>query len=126
MTAVRSRGRLLWPLGLLLCIAAAVPWFISLSGIDRAQPHHYAKRSVDGRRKLDLVYERSYQYEATFEKCGIQSMPAMAAGLHVPATATAVARAYSQHHAPAIRRVVYNGCRDAFLDRWNPPPDDAP
>ena len=126
MTAARSRARVLGPLAILLCLAALVPAVIALSGIGQSPPHHHAKRSLDGRRKLNLVYERSYQYEATFEKCEIQGLADMASTLHVPATPTAVARAYARRHAPSIRGVVYKGCRDAYSDHWSPPPDSAP
>jgi hypothetical protein len=126
VTAARARARVLGPLAILVCLAAFVPAVIAVGGIGRSAPQHHAKRSLDGRRQLNLVYERSYQYEATFEKCGIQGLADMASTLQVPATPTAVARAYARHHAPSIRRVVYNGCRDAYLDHWNPPPDSAP
>jgi hypothetical protein len=123
VTAVRARWRSLVPLAALLCVVTAVPLVVSLSGIGDAPQHRFAKRSVDGRRQLDLRYESSYQYEATFEKCEIQSIGQMAKTFHVAATPTAVARAYARHHEPATRAAVFAGCRDAYAGRWNPPKD---
>jgi hypothetical protein len=125
VTALRSdpRWRKLAPLALLLCVVTAVPLAISAFGVGAAPEHHFTKRSVDGRRALDVRYESSYQYEATFEKCEIQSIDQMAHAFHVPAEPTAVARAYARHHEPATRRAVFNGCRDAYMGRWNPPKD---
>jgi hypothetical protein len=123
VTAVRARWRKLAPLAILVCVVTAVPLIVSASGMGDAPQHRYAKRTVDGRRQLDLRWENSYQYEATFEKCEIQSIDQMAKTFHVPATPTAVARAYARHHAPATRAAVLNGCRDAYLGRWNPPKD---
>ncbi len=122
MTAVRrSRLRTVAPLLVLVCLVASVPVVLSLTGIADAPPHKYAKRSLDGRRALDRRWESDYQYEATFEKCEIQSIHQMAATFGVPATPTAVARAYARRHAPMTRKAVFNGCRDAYLGRWNPP-----
>jgi len=118
-----SRLRSLAPLLVLVALVATVPVVLSLTGVADAPSHRYEKRSVDGRRALDRRWESDYQYEATFEKCEIQSIHQMAATFHVPATPTAVARAYARHHAPATRTAVYNGCRDAYLGRWNPPKD---
>jgi hypothetical protein len=125
VTAVRANPlwRRLVPLATLLCVAAAVPMVIYAAGIGDAPQHHFTKRSVDGRRQLDLRYESSYQYEATFEKCEIQSIDQMARTFHVAATPTAVARAYARHHEPSTRAAVFHGCRDAYAGRWNPPKD---
>jgi hypothetical protein len=125
MTAVRLNPlwRRLVPLATLLCVAAAVPTVIYVAGIGDAPQHHFTKRSEDGRRQLDIKYESDYQYEATFEKCEIQSMNQLARTYGVPASPTAVARAYARHHAPAVREVVFKGCRDAYLERWDPPND---
>jgi hypothetical protein len=120
---VNPLWRRLVPLATLLCVAAAVPLVIHVAGIGDAPKHHFVKRSVDGRRALDIKYESSYQYEATFEKCEIQSIDRMASTFHVPATLAAVARAYARHHEPSTRKAVFAGCRDAYAGRWNPPKD---
>ena len=123
MTALRARWRTLVPLAIVVCVATAVPFAVSLAGIGQAPQHQFKKRSADGRRQLDVRYESDYQYKATFEKCEIQSIDQMAATFHVPAKPTAVARAYARHHEPATRAAVFRGCRDAYLGRWNPPTD---
>ena len=125
MTAARTSPlwRRLAPLATLLCIAAAVPLVIYVAGVGDSPKHQFAKRSVDGRRQLDLRYESSYQYESTFEKCEVQDIHQMASTFHVPPRATLVARAYARLHEPATRKAVFNGCRDAYLGRWNPPKD---
>jgi hypothetical protein len=123
MTGIsRAQWRKLRPLAVVLLIAVAVPPVASLVAGDHHTAHVYKKRSVNGRRALNLTYERDYQYEATFEKCEIQDIDALAAGLGVQPTPDAVARAYSLKHAASIRSVVYRGCRDAFTGAWSPPP----
>jgi hypothetical protein len=115
--------RRLKPLAILIVVAAAVPFAIQATGIASKRDFTHEKRSLDGRRELNLRWERSYQYEAAFEKCEIQSIDQVASTLHVPATPDTVGRAYARHHAPAIRGAIYHGCRDAYLGRWNPPKD---
>ena len=121
--AIAARWRRLRPLAVVILIAVAVPPIVSIAGVDHHREHVYPKRSVDGRRARNLVYERSYQYEATFEKCEIQSIDTLAATLGVPPTPTAVARAYAAKHEPAVREVTFRGCRDAYTEHWAPPSD---
>ncbi|MEA2429045.1 MAG: hypothetical protein QOF37_2673 [Thermoleophilaceae bacterium] len=121
MTAARGRWRALRPLAILLVVGAAVPWVVSLSGVDDRRDRTHVVRSYYSNRKLDLKWERDYQYEATFEKCDIQQIDVLASGLGVPPDPTAVARAYSLRHEPSIRQVVFQGCRDALIGRWSPP-----
>jgi hypothetical protein len=123
VTRSASRWRALKPLAILLVVSAAVPFAIQATGLADGRDYTHQKRSLDKRRALNLRWEASYQYEATFEKCEIQDINQLAATLHVPAEPSAVARAYARHHAPAIRGAVYTGCRDAYLGRWNPPKD---
>jgi hypothetical protein len=108
-----------------ILVLAAVPPLVSLTGAADKRDRTYKKRSFEGRRALDLQYERDYQYEATFEKCEIQGIDTLAAGLGVPATPEAVARAYSLKHEPSVRAVVYKGCRDAYRGHWAPPSDPS-
>jgi hypothetical protein len=122
VSAARPGWRRLRPLAIVLLVAVSVPPVVSLTGANPHQEHVYKKRSLNGRRALDLSYERDYQYEATFEKCEIQSIESLAAGLGVAPTPEAVASAYARRHERAIREVVYQGCRDAFTGRWSPPP----
>jgi hypothetical protein len=113
--------RKLRPLALIIVLIAAVPAILSLTpGADKRK-RVYEVRSVHSVRTLDLKYERDYQYEATFEKCEIQSIGSLATALHVPATPDAVGRAYARRHEASIRETVYRGCRDAYLHRWQPP-----
>ena len=98
-----------------ILVLAAIPPLVSLTGAADKRERTFKTRS------LDLRYERDYQYEATFEKCEIQSIESLAAGLGVEATPEAVARAYALRHEPSVRAVVYKGCRDAYQGHWAPP-----
>jgi hypothetical protein len=122
VSAVAGTGwRRLRPLALVIIVIAAVPPILALTpGADKRK-RVYPVRPVHSIRALDLKYERDYQYEATFEKCEIQSLDSLAGALHVQATPEAVARAYARRHEAAIRETVYLGCRDAFTHRWQPP-----
>jgi uncharacterized protein (DUF4213/DUF364 family) len=124
--SARARWRLLRPLGILIVVVTAVPWVVSLSGAADKRVTTHEVRSVNGGRALDLTYERDYQYEATFEKCEIQSLDTLAASMGVTATPEAVARVYASRHEASIRDVVYRGCRDAFTAKWAPPSSAAP
>ena len=117
--------RRLRPLLVLIAIAVAIPTVLSASGLADKRDTTYKKRNLESTRKLDIRYEDDYQYEATFEKCEIQSIDQLAKTLHVPAKPVPVARAYSLRHAPMYRDAVFRGCRDAYLGHWDPP-SDAP
>jgi hypothetical protein len=116
--------RKLRPLVIVLLLAVSIPALLSLTGATDKRDRVYDKRNLTSRRSLDLRYERDYQYEATFEKCEIQRIDDLASTLGVPATPEDVSRAYARRHEPSIREVVYNGCRDAYRGRWNPPKDN--
>jgi hypothetical protein len=116
-----ERWRRLRPLAIVILVAVAIPPLVSLTGLADKRDRSYEKRSLTHRRALDLTYERDYQYEATFEKCEIQSLGDLASTLGVEPTAEAVSRAYARRHEPSIRETVYRGCRDAYKGRWNPP-----
>jgi hypothetical protein len=116
-------ARKLRPLLILIVIACAVPTVLSTTGLADKRDRTYKKRNLESTRKLDIKYEDDYQYEATFEKCEIQSIDQLAKTLHVPARPAPVARAYARHHAPMYREAVFRGCRDAYLEHWNPPSD---
>ena len=121
MRGARSRWRALRPLAILLVLGAAVPYVVSLSGVADHRDRTHKVRSYESNRRLDLRWERDYQYEATFEKCDIQRIDVLASGLGVPAEPTLVARAYAARHEASIRDVVFQGCRDAMIGRWSPP-----
>ena len=108
-----------------ILVLAAIPPLVSLTGAADKRERTFKTRSLEGRRALDLRYERDYQYEATFEKCEIQSIESLAAGLGVEATPEAVARAYALKHEPSVRAVVYKGCRDAYRGHWAPPSEPS-
>jgi hypothetical protein len=113
--------RRLRPLLVVILVLVAIPPLVSLSGAADKRNRTYKKRSLEGRRSLNLRWERDYQYEATFEKCEIQRIDSLATTLGVQPTPDAVAHAYALKHDPAVREVVYEGCRDAYLGRWSPP-----
>jgi hypothetical protein len=121
LTPRQLTWRRLRPLVIVILVLVAIPPLVSLTGAADKRDRTYKKRSLEGRRVLDLQYERDYQYEATFEKCEIQSIESLAAGLGVQPTPEIVARAYARKHEPSVREVVYRGCRDAYLGRWAPP-----
>jgi hypothetical protein len=118
---VSGRWRRLGPLAVVLLVAVTIPAVTSLTGLADKRDRTYETRSLESKHQLDLAYDDDYQYEATFEKCEIQSIDSLATALGVPARPTPVARAYARHHAPAVRTAVFHGCRDAYLKRWHPP-----
>jgi hypothetical protein len=115
------KWRSLRPLVVVIVVAAAVPTVVSATGVADKRDRTYEKRPLHATRALDLQYEADYQYEAAFEKCEIQSLDHMASMLQVPPQPGPVARAYAKRHQPAYREAVGDGCRDAYLGRWNPP-----
>jgi len=109
------------PLAGIIVLLALIPPVLWLTGLTDHRNHSHPIRSNQRIHKLDLKYERDYQYEAAFEKCGILRPADVARRLGVAADVDTVARAYAEKHAPEIRETVYKGCRDAFTGVWKPP-----
>ena len=122
----RPRLRALLPLALGIAVVALIPSVLWLSGIGDHRRTTHPKRGLAHLHQLDLKYERDYQYEAAFEKCGILRPADVARRLGVRNDVDTVARAYADEHAPEIRETVYRACRDAFRGGWAPPTGVAP
>lgn len=122
----RPRLRAVLPLALGIVVVTMIPAVLWLTGIGDHRNITHPKRGLAHIHQLDLKYERSYQYEAAFEKCGILRPADVARRLGVRNDIDTVARAYADQHAPEIRETVYQACRDAFRGGWAPPTGMAP
>jgi hypothetical protein len=118
--------RALVPLAGAIVVVAFIPPVLWVTGLTDHRNRSHPVRSNQGIRKLDLKYERDYQYEAAFEKCGILRPADAARRLRVSSDIETVARAYAEQHAPDIRETVFKACRDAFEGAWRPPSDGTP
>jgi hypothetical protein len=115
--------RALVPLAGAIVVLALIPPVLWLTGLTDHRNRTHPVRSLQGIHQRDLKYERDYQYEAAFEKCGILRPADLARTLGVSADIDTVARAYAEKHAPDIRETVFRACRDAFEGAWRPPSD---
>jgi hypothetical protein len=115
------RLRLLAPLAGGILVVALIPSVLWLTGLTDHRNTSHPVRSLQRIHRLDLKYERDYQYEAAFEKCGILRPADIARRLGVAPDVDSVARAYADKHAPEIRETVFQACRDAFTGNWRPP-----
>ncbi|MFL5913424.1 MAG: hypothetical protein ACJ768_23005 [Gaiellaceae bacterium] len=122
----RPRLRAVLPLALGILVIALIPSALWLSGIGDHRKTTHPKRGLAHIHQLNLKYERDYQYEAAFEKCGILRPADVARRLGVRNDVDTVARAYADRHAPEIRETVYLACRDAFRGKWAPPGGASP
>lgn len=122
----RPRLRAVLPLALGIVVAALIPSVLWLSGIGDHRKTTHPTRGLAHIHQLDLKYEQDYEYEASFEKCGILRPVDVARRLGVHDDIETVARAYARQHAPEIRETVYLACRDAFHGNWNPPSGASP
>lgn len=118
--------RALVPLAGVILLLSLIPPTLWLTGLTDHRDRSHPVRSGDRIRQLDLKYERDYQYEAAFEKCGILRPADVARRLGVRNDVDTVARAYADQHAPDIRETVYLACRDAFRGNWSPPGGASP
>src|SRR3954470_306145 len=117
----RPRLRALAPLAAAILVVVLIPPVLWLSGLTDHRKRTHPVRGLGHIHQLNLKYERDYQYEAAFEKCGILRPADVARRLGVASDVDTVARAYAEKHAPEIRGTVYKGCRDAFTGVWKPP-----
>ena len=122
----RPRLRAMLPLAVAIVLVALVPSVLWLSGVNDHRRTTHEVRGTGQIHRLDLKYERDYQYEAAFEKCGILRPADVARRLGVRNGVDTVARAYADQHAPEIRETVYLACRDAFRGKWSPPGGASP
>jgi len=113
--------RALVPLAAAILVLVLIPPVLWLTGIADHRKHTHEARGLQHIHQLDLKYERDYQYEASFEKCGVLRPADVARQLGVAPDIDTVARAYADRHAPDIRETVYRACRDAFTGVWKPP-----
>ncbi len=117
----RPRLRALLPLAAGILLVALVPSVLWLTGAADHRKRTHQVRGLQGIHQRNLKYERDYQYEAAFEKCGILRPADVARKLGVADDVDTAARAYAEKHAPEIRETVFQACRDAFNGQWKPP-----
>jgi hypothetical protein len=122
----RPRLRALAPLAAAILVLVLIPPVLWLTGLTDHRNRSHPVRGLGHIHQLNLKYERDYQYEAAFEKCGILRPADVARKLGVSPDVDTVARAYAEKHAPEIRETVFQACRDAFRGKWLPPGQAAP